>query len=88
MTDDRRTLAIRIVCSTCSAFNLTRADRLEWAGLVLNRNLDSFNDLSLSELETLVVAAQGAVWMARIKLEYKSGQRVAQTIRPRWPQAR
>jgi hypothetical protein len=86
--NDRRVLALRIAFATCGAFGISRADRLEWAGLVLDRTVETFRDLSLPEAERLVDAAQGAVWMARIKGDYRTGERIAPKVRPRWPQAR
>lgn len=55
------------VFAACSAFHVTRDERLEWAGLVLDRNITSFKELSPGEVERLRDAAQGATWMAMIK---------------------
>lgn len=76
VTDDPRRRLMCQVFIACEAFGITRADRLEWATVVLNRNVDSFRDLDPVELCRLVDAANGAVYMARIKMERRDGVRL------------
>lgn len=68
--------ALRQVFRTCNAFGVTRADRLEWASVVLNCNVESFNQLDPVQCARLVDAANGAAYMARIWMERRRGERV------------
>lgn len=70
------TPGLRQVFKVCNAFGITRADRLEWATVVLNRNVDSFNSLGPVECARLVDAANGAAYMARIWMERRRGERI------------
>lgn len=56
-------------------FRLTRAERLEVAAYVLNREVDSFTQLSVPELGRVLDAFQGAKYVATIKIEHRRGQR-------------
>lgn len=60
----------------CNAFGLTRADRMEIAAHVLNRELDSYKDLDEREVLRLLDALTGAVWVATILTERRKGERV------------
>lgn len=68
--------SLRQVFAVCNAFGLSRADRLEWASVVLNANVESFKQLGPVESARLVDAANGAVYMARIWMERRRGERV------------
>jgi len=68
--------ALRQVFIACNKFCITRADRLEWASIVLNCNVESFNQLGPVECARLVDAANGAVYMARICIERVNGDRI------------
>lgn len=54
------------VYNVCRAFGLSRAERLEWATLVLDCNVTSFKQLSPADVVALRHAAEGAAWMARM----------------------
>lgn len=58
---------LALVFATCRSFGLDRQGRLEWAGLVLNCNVESFKQLNPVDVEKLRDAAIGATWMAMIK---------------------
>lgn len=59
----------------CGKFSLTRGERLEIASVLLDRNLDSFNDLSKAELSRVRDALEGAVLVAHIQIERRLGER-------------
>lgn len=56
-------------------FRLTRAERLEVAAYVLNREVETFSQLSAIELGRVLDAFQGAKYIATIKIEHRRGQR-------------
>ena len=56
-------------------FRLTRAERLEVAAYVLNREVSSYTELSPVELGRMLDAFQGAKYIATIKIEHRRGQR-------------
>jgi hypothetical protein len=64
------------VFAVCNAFGITRADRLEWASVVLNANVESFNQLGPVDCARLRDAANGAAYMARIFMERRKGERI------------
>lgn len=59
----------------CGKFSLDRQDRLEVAQVLLDRNLDSFNDLSPAELSRVRDALEGAVLVAHIQIQRRLGER-------------
>jgi hypothetical protein len=67
---------LRQVFAVCGAFHLSREQRLDWASVVLNQNVSSFNELGPVESARLVDAANGAAYMARIWIERRNGERV------------
>lgn len=67
---------LRQVFAVCWAFRLSRGDRLDWASVVLNRNISSFNELGPVDSARLVDAANGAAYMARIWMERRKGERI------------
>lgn len=73
MTRDRR---LAFVFHACRAFGLTRADRLEIATIVLDRNIDTFRQLGPTDVARLTDAMRGAVTVASIRMERHAGKRV------------
>lgn len=69
-------MTLKFVYHACRAFNLTRADRLEVASIVLDRNVDSFKQLGPVDVERLTDAFRGAVCVATIKMERSRGERL------------
>lgn len=63
-----------VFCIT-KEFGLTRGERIEVAAYVLNREVESFRDLSVPELCRVLDAFQGAKYIATIKMERRRGQR-------------
>lgn len=59
----------------CNAFGLTRAERLEVVTVLLNRNVESFRDLSPAEASRLRDALYGATLVCVIQMEKRKGQR-------------
>ena len=62
--------------AAANAFDLTRAHRMEIASVLLNRNVESWNDLDHVELGRLRDALNGALLVAHIHIERRKGQRV------------
>lgn len=73
---DRRTRDLRAIFSICSAFSLTRGDRMEIASVMLNANVESFNQLDSTEVRRLRDGLEGAVLVCKIQLERRRGERV------------
>jgi hypothetical protein len=69
-------MSLKFVFQACKAFGLTRADRLEVATFVLDRNVESFNQLGPVEIERLTDAMRGAVTVAKIRMERQRGERI------------
>ena len=72
MTDtavDRRTGLHRKVMAQCSAFGLTDGDRYDFATVVLDRNVNSYNDLTAAELCRLVDAHNGGAYLMHLLLD-------------------
>lgn len=59
----------------CGKFSLDRQERLGIAQVLLDRNLDSFNELSPAELCRVRDALEGAVLVAHIQIERRLGAR-------------
>lgn len=58
-----------LVFAVCKSFDLNRAERLNIAAFVLNREVDSFSSFTLSEWHRMADALQGAVYIAQLQLE-------------------
>lgn len=67
----------RAIFAICGAFNLSRGERIEVATTLLDRNVESFSDLSDAEVARLRDALDGAVLVCTIQIEKRKG------IRPR-----
>lgn len=65
----------KAIFATCNAFGFTRAQRLEVAVSLLNREVESFSDLTPEELARLRDAFTGAVLVATICNERRRGDR-------------
>lgn len=59
----------------CKRFDLGRAERLEIATVLFDRNINSYNDLSAQEWMRLRDAFEGAVLVCSIQMERVRGQR-------------
>lgn len=67
---------LRAVFRICNAFNLTRGHRMEIATVLLNRNVETFGDLSAAEARRLRDGFEVAVLVCQIQLERRRGERV------------
>lgn len=67
---------MRRIFAICQSFDLGRGERLEVATVVLDRNVESFNDLSTPDLRRIADAFGGAVVVCTIQMERRKGQRV------------
>lgn len=65
----------RRIFMICNAFKLDRQDRLEVATMLLNRNVESYADLSPAELHRLRDGFEVAVVVCKIQIERRSGER-------------
>lgn len=72
---DRHRRNLQAIFAICNRFSLTRGDRLEVATVLLDRNLDSFKDLSPVEAGRVRDALEGAVLVAHIQIERAKGER-------------
>lgn len=59
----------------CKRFDLGRAERLEIATVLFDRNINSYNDLSEYEWLRLRDAFEGAVLVCSIQMERRQGKR-------------
>lgn len=59
-----------------NAFDLSKAHRLEIASVILDRHIESWNDLDHVEMGRLLDALQGASLVAHIHIERRRGQRI------------
>lgn len=66
----------RAIFRICAVFSLSRGDRIELATVLLDRNVDSYNDLSLDELHRVRDALEGAALVCQFQLQRKRGERV------------
>jgi hypothetical protein len=71
--DDWKRLAIFRICT---AFDLSRAHRLEVATVLLDRQIESFKELSPHEVDQLWFAFNGAMYIASLLSDVKAGVRV------------
>ena len=77
MSDPRREHGQLIqVFRVCTAFGLSRADRLEIATVLLDRNVDTFKSLSTIEVDRIWYAFNGAALVAKLLMERRKGERV------------
>ena len=65
----------RAIFAICNAFGLTRGDRIELATVLLDRNVESYRDLSPAEARRLRDALEGAVIVCTIQTERRQGKR-------------
>lgn len=63
------------IMAICQRFRLRREDRLEVACVLLDRNVNSYNDLSHVEMRRLRDAFEGAALVCMIQVERKTGER-------------
>jgi len=63
------------VFDICKRFGLTRGDRIELATVLLDRNVESYKDLSHVELHRLRDALEGAALICWMQMERRAGQR-------------
>lgn len=73
---DLRARHLRELFKIANAFDLNQADRHEVAVNLLDRNVNSWNDLDLAEVARLLDAFRGAMYVATIKMERVRGQRI------------
>lgn len=59
-----------------NSFDLSKAHRLEIASVLLDRNIESWNDLDHVELGRVRDALEGALLVAHIHVERQRGQRI------------
>jgi hypothetical protein len=64
----------RYIFAMCNAFGLTRADRIHVATCVLNRNVESFADLSPDEVSRLRDALYGATLVCHVQIEKRQAK--------------
>lgn len=69
----RRNLAA--IFSMCSKFSLTRGDRMEFAEVLLDRNVNSYNDLSPAELQRVRDGLEGAALVCLFQIQRRRGER-------------
>lgn len=63
------------VFAICNRFDLGRAERLEIATVLFDRNINSYKELSRPEWARLRDAFEGAVLVCSIQLERRRGER-------------
>lgn len=73
---DARRKQMAAVFRICEVFSLSRGDRIELATVLLDRNVESYNHLSLQELQRVRDALEGAVLVCTFQMERKRGDRV------------
>jgi hypothetical protein len=66
----------KAIFAMCSAFGLSRADRLEVVTVLLDRNVESFACLDDNEVRRLRDAMHGAVLVCTIQRERRRGERI------------
>jgi hypothetical protein len=69
-----RGLKIGII-TAARAFGLSDADRYEIASILLDRNVESYNDLDPAELDRMWYAFNGAVLVAYLLMERRKRER-------------
>lgn len=74
-TVDPRRKQLAAIFRVCSVFDLGRGERIELATVLFDRNVESYNDLSLGELSRLRDALEGAALVCRMQMERKRGVR-------------
>lgn len=65
----------RRVFALCNAFGFNREDRLEFATVMLDRNIESYNDLSPAEISRLRDMLEGAALACLIQVQKRRGER-------------
>lgn len=65
----------RRVFAIHNAFGHSRADRLDYATVFLDRNIDSYNDLSPDEISRLRDALEGAALACLFQMQKRRGER-------------
>lgn len=75
MRTAQRDVDRRAIFAICNAFHLSRGERIEVATVLLNRNVESFRDLSAVEVSRLRDALEGAALVCNIQIEKRRGQR-------------
>lgn len=73
---ERHRRNLQAIFAICNRFSLTRGDRIEIATVILDRNLDSYKDLSQAEVCRLRDAFEGAALVCMIQVQRKNGERV------------
>lgn len=73
---DRHRRNLQAIFAICNKFRLSRGDRIEVATVLLDRNLDSYKDLTTAEVCRLRDAFEGAALVCMIQVERKRGERV------------
>jgi hypothetical protein len=63
------------VFALCNAFGFSREDRIEFATVLLNRNIDSFNELDPAEISRLRDALEGAALACLFQVQKRRGER-------------
>jgi len=64
------------IMAAAHAFGLSDSDRYEIATVLLDRNVESYNDLDPAELDRMWYAFNGAVLVATLLMERRRGERV------------
>jgi hypothetical protein len=65
----------RRVFALCNAFGFSRATRLDYATVFLDRNVESYSDLSPVEIARLRDALEGAALACMFQIEMRRGER-------------
>lgn len=73
---ERHRCNMKAIFAICNRFRLTRGDRLELASVLLDRNLDSYKDLSKAEAARVRDALEGAALVCLFQMQRKSGDRL------------
>lgn len=73
---EQRATDLRAIFAICKAFSLKRGDRIEFATVMLNREVDSYSDLDPAEVARLRAGYEGAVLVCKFQMERRRGERV------------
>lgn len=74
-TVDPKRKQLAAIFRVCAVFDLGRGERIELATILFDRNVESYNDLTLGELSRLRDALDGARIVCTIQMERKRGTR-------------
>lgn len=72
---DQHRKNLAAIFAICNRFSLTRGDRMELAEVLLDRNVNSYSDLSTHEVGRIRDALEGAALVCLFQIERKRGER-------------